>query len=585
MLLSYRCICWWSRLKFEKTVSLILAVQLFLSLLLLFSSLKIQYRPTVHRVTSIAEFNINFNINSILIPILLLSLFLTIRKLKFRDILIIVLAILTLPLLGFNLSLVLISFIHIILAFKAFKPWRTFFTYLFLLLSIFEAAATVHWILLYPLNVNYLFGDLAMLELSVYYVFAQVTPLFTTFLMYHWIPILLSYGFKLPIPSILKLNFQDALPLKFNPKLLLFFSTLISMFSAIYPYLPTVNPADLPVGVDIKYYVNYTLMAEIDPLNAFKVSGGSRPIIVLLLLLLKRLTNLDVWLVVKFLPLILNPLLTLSTYFLVKSSTGDEFFASLSALLTSLGYKLTVNMYSYFLADITALILIYFSMALLFDSLKSKSKLTFACSTILFSLSIFTHPWTFTQYYISLLFFPLAEIFERRSLTVALKAERRILILLVFSGFIDILKSFLIGGLEGASATTGTVGHQSPIGFLNYWNNTIFSHLLLYGGFQSNLLINMFSIFGALIIWRMRYLGKFLSYSFIASSIPYFFVNGTLQSRLFFNLPVEILFSYSIYSIIRCGRIPPSIRNSFLLFIISSQLAYLFRSLANLILI
>ncbi|MCS7374912.1 MAG: hypothetical protein NDF56_08030, partial [archaeon GB-1845-036] len=272
-------------MKFEKAVSLILAVQLFLSLLLLFSSLKIQYRPTIHRVTSIAEFNINFNINSILIPILLLSLFLTIRRLKFRDLFIIVLAIFTLPLLGFNLSLVLISFIHIILAFKAFKPWRTFFTYLFLLLSIFEAAAAVHWILLYPLNVNYLFGDLAMLELSVYYVFAQVTPLFTTFLMYHWIPILLSYGFKLPIPSILKLNFQDALPLKFNPKLLLFFSTLISMFSAIYPYLPTVNPADLPVGVDIKYYVNYTLMAEIDPLNAFKVSGGSRPIIVLLLLL------------------------------------------------------------------------------------------------------------------------------------------------------------------------------------------------------------------------------------------------------------------------------------------------------------
>ena len=85
------------------------------------------------------------------------------------------------------------------------------------------------------------------------------------------------------------------------------------MYVAYYPYLPSLNPEGKAVGVDYHFYVKATTLIEEDLTQVLIVGGFSRPMIYILILGFQKVIGSDVSVAVKFLPVLLNPLLVLSS--------------------------------------------------------------------------------------------------------------------------------------------------------------------------------------------------------------------------------------------------------------------------------
>ena len=69
------------------------------------------------------------------------------------------------------------------------------------------------------------------------------------------------------------------------------------------------------IGVDYHHYVEAASLVEWNLSQALSLTGGSRPMIFLLISGFQRVHGSDVSVAVKFLPVLLNPLVVLSVFF------------------------------------------------------------------------------------------------------------------------------------------------------------------------------------------------------------------------------------------------------------------------------
>jgi len=183
-----------------------------------------------------------------------------------------------------------------------------------------------------------------------------------------------------------------------RPMALLLFSILLSIATALYPHSPAVNPEEIIVGVDIPHYVKAAEIVDREVSQAFKVMSGHRPIIFLVIYGFQRILGSDVSTAVNFLPVILNPLMIMTVFFLAYEAFSDRWIASWAAFFTACGYQVTVGIYCYFLTNMLALSLAFLSLGFLFRFLRRFCKIDLVLSSILGILLYFTHPWTFYQY-------------------------------------------------------------------------------------------------------------------------------------------------------------------------------------------
>jgi len=171
-------------------------------------------------------------------------------------------------------------------------------------------------------------------------------------------------------------------------------SLALSLVIAIYPYLPTVNPSEISVSVDAKYYVEWVSNMEQaqSPFDsvvwAFTAGAhnGDRPIPLLVTYGLDRVLNNLVW-VVRLLPMLLGPLLILSVFYLVKVGTKSLPLASIAGLFTVFSYHETIGLYAGFFANWFAIIFMYLFMAFLV-SLWDTQKIRYFVAAVLSSTGI-----------------------------------------------------------------------------------------------------------------------------------------------------------------------------------------------------
>ena len=112
----------------------------------------------------------------------------------------------------------------------------------------------------------------------------------------------------------------------------------------------------------------------------------------------QKLTSLNALDIIRWLPIVLNPLLVLSTDFLAVEMIGSYKFAAYAGFFTAAGYTLTVGMYAYFLADMLMLSIILVSIGFLLRSYSTTSMRDLVIASLLGCLLVFTHPWTLDQY-------------------------------------------------------------------------------------------------------------------------------------------------------------------------------------------
>ncbi|PUA31911.1 MAG: hypothetical protein B7O98_07950 [Zestosphaera tikiterensis] len=185
-------------------------------------------------------------------------------------------------------------------------------------------------------------------------------------------------------------------------RIYLIVGVVLSVLVGLITYLPTVNPYLIPTNVDwIHYYNALNRMARSEDYvsEAFKAwySFGDRVAYMLLTYWLWRFLNVDLRVFAIYHNVLWLPLYTLSLYYLAKEVLGVE-RGKYVLLIAPFTPQTLSFLYGGYQADLLAVTLIYFSIALAL-----KPKLWRACLAVAIStLALFTHVWSWTQYLIVL---------------------------------------------------------------------------------------------------------------------------------------------------------------------------------------
>jgi len=362
-----------------------------------------------------------------------------------------------------------------------------------------------------------------------------------------------------------------------RPMALLLFSILLSIATALYPHSPAVNPEEIIVGVDIPHYVKAAEIVDREVSQAFKVMSGHRPIIFLVIYGFQRILGSDVSTAVNFLPVILNPLMIMTVFFLAYEAFSDRWIASWAAFFTACGYQVTVGIYCYFLTNMLALSLAFLSLGFLFRFLRRFGKTDLVLSSILGFLLFFTHPWTFYQY-LPTMFLTIAVSWYRNRDKFPIVTTMILCVLsLVLVGIFKFLNfkgfrffpvfSYILAVSEGISS---------------FWVGNAFIFRLLFGGLLSYVILLSLALIGFYLMDRENINELYLMVFLALTSIFFLIGNHTIKSRLLYNIPIGIFASLGFNSIIRLNM-SEDLKKILITFVIVTFTVYLFRSLANLV--
>ena len=562
-------------------VSAVLASGFLLSLVQLFDAHHVWYFPMIHGLAYSLRFDLGFSLVPALLPISATILMYLLKEGKYGETLIVISASIGLYLLfGLEAAVAWFSIFQIALALLYLIGIGEFIFWLLAFMTGFEAMALIHWALL-PFGIVTPLAWFADLELAIFYILALLAPLVV-------LTMILVVTLKLLAPRYLTLTGQFfkhySSPkvesknefINLHPRTLLIISLVLSVVGALYPYSRNINPEGIAFGVDVHYYLDWMEPVNQDFLSAFMVANGSRPIILLVIYGIQHGLGMKLLDAIKYLPVLLNPLLVLSVYFMVSQATGDGEWAGLASLFTASGFNITVGMYAYFLTNMLGLIFLFSSLGFLFKTFQTGKKVYFASASGLGSLLVFTHPWTFIQYYAAIALFLIYIYFKENKSNESISVWTYLGLL----GLVDVLKGAL-GGLEAYGVITSTVPRLVGVG--EFWGTNIFAFRQMYGGLLSNTVLLGFAIFGVYLLNRRRSYHLFLTLLLLVSLMFYLMVDGGAQTKLLYNIPFSVLASLGILFLVRGAAFDRRKKMMVLLFTYNYMMVYLLRSLANML--
>lgn len=330
-----------------------------------------------------------------------------------------------------------------------------------------------------------------------------------------------------------------------HPRLLLAISLALSVVLALVPYRSDLNPTGSLVGIDSPLYVTWInqMLARPVPqaLQYSFVEGldGSRP---LLLVILYAMASIGVSpsLIIEYLPVILAPLLSLSTYIFVRYGQGSPGLAGLTALFTPLSFYLTVGLWGGYYANMLALIFVflYLTILLLFSRSPSAPKY---CAMFALSVALFlTHPWTWLLIAIASLLF--AESLRKETgHFIHLKSVTGILIAGIT---LDLLKSAVFATRTVAADLATKLPTSGQVA--SFWTNLVDGLLYIHGGLLGNWII---LALGLLAMSALRFKDWFERLIFewvLVASLAFLVLDSYNQSRIVYDLPIPVLMSAAV---------------------------------------
>ncbi|MEM3030047.1 MAG: hypothetical protein QXW09_07955 [Thermoproteota archaeon] len=392
-----------------------------------------------------------------------------------------------------------------------------------------------------------------------------LNPLIIILLMFSWVLLSLklekvnrlinAIRVKLAFPKILSFSKENGslnIPLPYT-QVILVFSVLLSVFLVVYPYSPRLNPTGRPLSVDVASYVNImvnmtslpTPIASID--WAFRTQ--ERSIYLVSLYLLDMVFKAEMESIVKYSPVFLSPILVLSVYLFVKQGTGDRVAASLSAFFTACSINTVAGMVAGFFANWLALGVAYLALMLLLRFFDKRRLTYFLLSTIMFILVLFTHSWT----WVLLMGVLMAHIVITFLRTFFLKENHDVKVeafplasMALINFLFDVFRSLILDRTSGAS-----IGYNAANYGVSFYNLLILNQNLSYAlrhyimGFSNSFPIFILAFIGALMLAPRKDLFSRLLVSWVMAVSFVFIISGSeLQSRLLYDLPIQILATF-----------------------------------------
>ncbi len=407
---------------------------------------------------------------------------------------------------------------------------------------------------------------LSSLNTDAYLLLAPLSTLLLLGLLYTWLAKLgtkvavqrsvsfksflqfLSVPFRNLLSSLRSVSLSDSartFKILSHSRLMLAISLVVSSLLAFVPYRPDLNPNGVLVGVDSPTYVGWINQMIAKPLpQALQYSfveglDGSRPLLLIPLYLVAS-AGISPKLIIEYLPMVLAPLLSLSSYLFVRFGQGSARLAGLTALFTSTSFYVTVGMWGGYYANMLGMIEAYLFLTLLLLFSKSPSTPRYGA---MFALSIalfLTHPWTWVLIAAASLIFAIS-VRKETGRSIYLKA----MIGIIASGAVlDVLKSSVFATRTVAAdlATKApTVGQVA-----SFWTNLVDALLYTHGGLLGNWLILGL---GLMSVFALRFQDRFERLLIIwvgAASVPFLVLDSYHQARIVYDLPIPVLGSIAV---------------------------------------
>lgn len=372
-------------------------------------------------------------------------------------------------------------------------------------------------------------------------------------------------------------------------------SFALAIIFSIYPYLPAVNPDFRQVSVDVGYYVNWVGQVQKSDEGSLlsrafvDVNNGDRPLSLLFIMALQSVTGLSSQIVVRFLPVVLGPMLVASVYYFVKYGSNNRNIAALSALLTVVSFHFVVGIYAGFFANWLALVTSYLALLFLFKAWEKPSKLNYTIFLALTTLTLFIHVYTWSYLVASIAVFLAISYFINRKSSDARIKHGKMIALAVLAAIIaanvalDVVKTNYLGAAGGLERDLEIAESKAGFDqFLLRWNNLAFTFSTYVGGYFTNAAILILALIW---VFKARYDNTFdriLLSAIFVGSLPIIFGDHVMQTRIFYNMPIHIPAAIMLYSVVNNFRTHPILGSVFFIAVIAHFLTYALRSMANL---
>ena len=407
---------------------------------------------------------------------------------------------------------------------------------------------------------------LSNLNSDIYFLLAPLSTIFLLELLYAWLLRLVareatrysstarsiahfvSEPFAKIISSVRTRSLSDSartFKILSYPRLLLIMSLASSVLLAFVPYRPDLNPNGILVGVDSPTYVTWISQMLARPVpQALQYSfveglDGSRPLLLVVLYMIASL-GVSPSQVIEYLPMILAPLLALSSYAFVRFGQGSASFAGLSALFTPFTFYLPVGLWGGYYANMLALVFAYLFLTLLLVFSKSPSATKYAAMFALSVALFLTHPWTWVLIATAGLVFAVS-LWRETHLTIHLKSIAGI----VSAGVaLDVLKSTLFATRTvAADLATKLPTSADPSAF---WLNLVDGLLYTHSGLFANWIIIGVGLFACFALRFKDWFERLVLLWVGVASIPFLILDSYNQTRIVYDLPIPVLIATTL---------------------------------------
>jgi hypothetical protein len=327
-------------------------------------------------------------------------------------------------------------------------------------------------------------------------------------------------------------------------------SVTLASLIAIYPYLPSLNSNGRPVGADIPAYVKW--LKEIDGngtgtlWDAFSRASlleRDRPLSLFLMYLGLKTFGISNWQTIQFLPVLLSPLLVLSTFFFMREAGFSSWTASMAGLFTAFSFHITMGIYGGFLSNWVGLICFYSSLGFLFWSMKKGSWRALAPAIVLQIALLLSHTFTWWMNIGILAVFLLMSLVNWLRIRGQTQDVKMVFAVLAANGLAYLTRN-LIAGINPATLEVVQLSQQNfSLLSINYfwetlnrslWSTmgiTLMNPLLLFLAFTGSMLAAL----------EHKLLSRYLVACVAAVAIPFVFGNSiSVQTRILYNLPIHI---------------------------------------------
>ena len=331
-----------------------------------------------------------------------------------------------------------------------------------------------------------------------------------------------------------------------RPRLLLIISLAASILLAFVPYRPDLNPNGTLVGIDSPTYVTWISLMLSKPIpQALQYSfveglDGSRPLLLIVLYMVASL-GVSPSLIIEYLPMLLAPLLALSTYTFVRFGQGNASLAGLTALFTPFTFYLPVGLWGGYYANMLALVFAYLFLTLLLLFSKSPSAPKY-CGMFALSIALFlTHPWTWVLIATTGLVFALS-LWRETRLSIHLKSIAGILIAGVA---LDVLKSTIFATRSVAADLATKLPTSADAS--SFWVNLVDGLLYTHSGLLASWIILGVGLFVCFALRFKDWFERLVLLWVGVASIPFLLLDSYNQTRIVYDHPIPVLMATLLF--------------------------------------